>query len=205
MAKKKKICLTDEEIERAGAAWARGDAAPAIKIKLNWKQAGEVLGSASDVLNVVHNVLKESEQFNSDLNVLAETYGKVQSIIQAWKEEAKLLFNAAENVGIADVDKLAEHIRNNPPSAGAIALLILVVQDKYKQKSAIAAADARHSQPGGSRDLKRQIQEKWAEGNCSSRDICAEQEYSGLGFGSLKAARNALIKTPNPNPWPAKR
>jgi hypothetical protein len=58
------------------------------------------------------------------------------------------------------------------------------------------------------RKLHKAIRAKWATGNYSSRDVCAEQEYSGLGFGSFKAARNALINkngiVPDPDPWPAK-
>ena len=45
----------------------------------------------------------------------------------------------------------------------------------------------------------------WSSGKYTSRDICAEQEYSSLGFNSFKAARNALIGTPDPAPWPAKK
>lgn len=67
-----------------------------------------------------------------------------------------------------------------------------------KSGNAKKAADARHNKPGGSRDLKSQIQTIWASGKYSSRDVCAEEEWRGLGFGSFKAARNALIRTPNP-------
>ena len=56
--------------------------------------------------------------------------------------------------------------------------------------------DVRHSKPGGSRELRDKIREVWASGKYSSKDICAEEEWRGLGFGSLKAARNALINIP---------
>ncbi len=45
---------------------------------------------------------------------------------------------------------------------------------------------------------KDDIRLAWASGKYTSRDICAEQEYSSLGFNSFKAARNALINTPPP-------
>tara|TARA_R110002073_G_scaffold331990_3_gene517319 strand:- start:259 stop:771 length:513 start_codon:yes stop_codon:yes gene_type:complete len=61
--------------------------------------------------------------------------------------------------------------------------------------------DASHAE---ARKRADKIKEIWATGHYSSRDICAEEEYSGLGFGSFKTARNALINTPDPSPWPAK-
>jgi hypothetical protein len=60
------------------------------------------------------------------------------------------------------------------------------------------AADAKYNQPNGSRERAKKICEMWATGTYTSRDICAEQEYDGLGYGSFKAARNALKNTPNP-------
>lgn len=71
-------------------------------------------------------------------------------------------------------------------------------------KAGKKAADARHDAPGASRDLASQMRATWATGNFSSRDMCAEDSWRGLGFGSYKAARNALINTPDPSPWPAK-
>lgn len=64
--------------------------------------------------------------------------------------------------------------------------------------NARAAADARHSKPGGSREKRRQICAAWASGKYSSRDICAEQECAALGM-SFSTARKALIGTPDPN------
>lgn len=52
---------------------------------------------------------------------------------------------------------------------------------------------------------KDEIKRIWSEGNFASRDICAEENYAALKFGSQKAARNALTNTPNPDPWPAKK
>lgn len=51
---------------------------------------------------------------------------------------------------------------------------------------------------------KKRIQQAWASGKFTNRDICAEQEYAGLGFDSYKTARNALKRTPDPFPWEAK-
>ena len=59
------------------------------------------------------------------------------------------------------------------------------------------AADARHSQPGGSRDKKDAIRTAWASGKFASRDRCAEEECAFLKM-SLSAARRALRNTPEP-------
>ena len=64
-------------------------------------------------------------------------------------------------------------------------------------RNARAAANARHSRPGGSRDKRRQIQEIWKTGKYSSRDVCAEQESAALGM-SFSSARKALRGTPDP-------
>lgn len=79
-------------------------------------------------------------------------------------------------------------------------------QEAKRERSAAGkrAVEARYTKPNGTRDKQKSIRATWATGKYTSRDICAEQEWSGLGFGSFKAARNALTGTPNPNPWPAK-
>ncbi len=72
-----------------------------------------------------------------------------------------------------------------------------------KSNEARRKADVLHDQPGGSRELARIIREIWAEGNFKDREACADQEWQAIGFGARKTARNALINTPNPHPWPA--
>ena len=62
-----------------------------------------------------------------------------------------------------------------------------------------SAADARHNQPGGSRDKQQQIREIWATGKYSSRDRCVEVECAELDM-SISAARKALRNTPAPEP-----
>lgn len=79
-----------------------------------------------------------------------------------------------------------------------------------RAKEIISTAHKQAAKKGGDakaaklKDPKENIRKAWASGNYTSRDICAEQEYSSLGFKSFKAARNALKGTPPPNPWPAK-
>jgi hypothetical protein len=67
----------------------------------------------------------------------------------------------------------------------------------WRKQNAKAAANARHNQPGGSRDKQRQIREIWATGKYSSRDLCAEEECAALGM-SFSAARKALTNAPKP-------
>lgn len=59
------------------------------------------------------------------------------------------------------------------------------------------AADIRHSKPGESRDKKKAIQDAWASGKYSSRDVCAEQECAALNMAP-GTARKALRNTPEP-------
>lgn len=75
---------------------------------------------------------------------------------------------------------------------------------QYKSERAKHAADKRHSMPGGARDKEREVKEAWASGKYESRDICAEQECGGLRW-SFKSARNALVGTPEPKNWYAKK
>lgn len=70
-------------------------------------------------------------------------------------------------------------------------------QEDLLAQNARAAANARHSKPGGSRDKRRQIRAIWSTGKYSSRDICAEQECAALGM-SFSSARKALRGTPDP-------
>ncbi|MBU1664281.1 MAG: hypothetical protein KKG92_02635 [Gammaproteobacteria bacterium] len=72
-----------------------------------------------------------------------------------------------------------------------------------KRNQARVAAIALHSKPGGSHEKQEAIRARWATGNFSTRDICADEESSAIPM-SRKSARNALIGTPDPDPWPAK-
>jgi hypothetical protein len=68
----------------------------------------------------------------------------------------------------------------------------------WRTQIAKAAANARHTRPGGSRDKQRRIREIWATGRYSSRDICADEECAALGM-SFSAARKALTNAPVPS------
>lgn len=67
---------------------------------------------------------------------------------------------------------------------------------QWREQTARKAANARHDQPGGSREKQQQIREIWATGKYSSRDRCAEEECAALDM-SYSAARKALRNTPD--------
>ncbi len=69
---------------------------------------------------------------------------------------------------------------------------------EWRQKNAREAANARHDQPGGSRDKQRKIRELWATGKYRSRSECAETEHERLGM-ALTTAIDALKNTPKPD------
>ena len=71
-------------------------------------------------------------------------------------------------------------------------------QEKYRQEKARGAALARHSSPDGSHAKRDRLQEIWASGKYTSRDICAEQECGNLGV-SFSTARRYLYGTPEPS------
>lgn len=70
---------------------------------------------------------------------------------------------------------------------------------EWRSRQAMAAADARHGKPGGSRDIRQQMRAIWSSGKYTSRDRCAEEECAALGI-SYSTARKALRNTPEPKP-----
>lgn len=68
----------------------------------------------------------------------------------------------------------------------------------WLKNKAKAAAEARHSKPGGSRDIKAQMLALWASGKYTTRERCAEEECAALGI-PYSTARKALVNAPNPD------
>lgn len=97
----------------------------------------------------------------------------------------------------ARVSKTKASTKKRIASVGAEQEQLEVGTPQWRKQTAKAAADARHSQPGGSRDKQQQIREIWASGKYSSRDRCAEEECAALDM-SYSAARKALQNTPDP-------
>lgn len=78
------------------------------------------------------------------------------------------------------------------------ASVVEVKMEKYKITTRTrAAANIRHSRPGGSREKQEKIRQIWATGKFTSRDKCAIQECDALEM-SYEAARKALRNTPDP-------
>lgn len=116
---------------------------------------------------------------------------------------------AREGVGIAiDLYVLAQHCpapklkastKNHVglPKGEDKGACLDVGSREWREQTARNAANAKHDQPGGSRDKQQRMRELWATGKYSSRDRCAEEECAALNM-SYAAARKALRNTSNP-------
>lgn len=135
---------------------------------------------------------------------------KIQEIIR-WQETFGQMTEAADIVDLVDnlsgeepdFDKAEDWLESNRNELTAEKLRNIVYAAMLQGVSNCMRKVSleRHAE---NHQLAKNIISIWASGKYSSRDVCAEQEYSGLGFGSFKAARNALINTPDPSPWPGK-
>jgi len=70
-------------------------------------------------------------------------------------------------------------------------------RDAQRKIVAKKGGEALHSKLDGSREKRRLIQEAWASGKYTTRDICAEEECGALKM-SFSTARKALRNTPEP-------
>ena len=113
-----------------------------------------------------------------------------------------------ENAALAILEDADEKLLRK---MAAQSLVEYVINSQNLARYAIKMESAYRASEGGKGKAKKldlakeEIKKLWAEGNFSTRDRCAEESYSSLGFESLKTARNALQNTPDPNPWPAKQ
>jgi hypothetical protein len=76
-------------------------------------------------------------------------------------------------------------------------LSTLQAEIKIRSQWGKAAAMARHQAPGGSHDMKSEMEKAWMSGNYLSRNQCATENHKRLGI-EQKTARNYLINTPKP-------
>lgn len=97
----------------------------------------------------------------------------------------------------ARIPKTKESAKKRIASVDTEQVKLEVGTPQWRKRTARKAADARHSQPGGSREKQKQVREIWATGKYSSRDRCAEEECAALGI-SYSTARKALQNTPDP-------
>lgn len=138
------------------------------------------------------------EYFEHAMRQVAPDIQRIAQNAEAWKSEAAALFDALHATHLSQAEK---YIRDHPPSAGAIAFLILLAEDKFKSEQGVRGARAAHSVH---HDKTRQIREIWASGKFATREVCADEEHEALGI-SRETARKYLRGTPSPNPWPAKK
>jgi hypothetical protein len=68
---------------------------------------------------------------------------------------------------------------------------------EWRSQNAKKAINARHDQPGGSREKQESIRKIWATGKYTSRERCAEEECAAMNI-SFTSARKALRNTPDP-------
>lgn len=85
--------------------------------------------------------------------------------------------------------RYAGHNRKEPKSG--------IGSADWRSERARNAANARHSQPGGTLDKQQKIRTEWATGKFRTRDECAEIVCNQIGV-SFSAARKALRNTPEP-------
>jgi hypothetical protein len=64
-----------------------------------------------------------------------KSHEKIHSDFQGWKAEAMVLLQAAENTTFANINQLEVHLRSNPPSAGAIAILVIEVVERERERA----------------------------------------------------------------------
>lgn len=100
------------------------------------------------------------------------------------------------------MEEIVMFLTANPPSPQVVYLMMVKAQKASQVEAAKKGGNGKASKL---KVPKEALIKAWSSGNFRSRDICAEEEYSSLGFASLKAARNTLVGTPDPNPWPAKK
>ncbi|OIR08985.1 hypothetical protein GALL_89800 [mine drainage metagenome] len=116
-----------------------------VKIKLNMNQLNlKQIGNTTQELRQkiraeiekLDSEEKHSEPLISAWADLLTSTDSIHSEFQAWETEANALFQAAENLQFGNINLLEAYIRSNPSSAGAIALLLFVVRNKFKSDSA---------------------------------------------------------------------
>ena len=145
-------------------------------IKIN-QQADRYL-ERIEFLNLSHQRLQE---------MMAMQWAKAEFFLEKLKSEQELSAAEAGSIALQLTTSLVPFVFD---------YMEKTITKKNKERGK-QAADARHSQPGGSRDKQHQMRQIWASGKYSSKDICAEQECAALGV-AFSTARKALRNAPLP-------
>lgn len=168
-----------------------------------WHTTGELL---ADVLARLLEVSRTASTAANDREWVVGTLKgrKHKSLVTLRASDGLQLSLAGHAVPLADVLTFD----GNTLAVDKGALLRLIDDDAqepasgvgspaWRKQKAKAAAHARHSKPGGSREKQDRIRAAWASGKYTTRDICAEQECAALDM-SFAAARKALRNQPDP-------
>lgn len=156
----------------------------------------------------------KTEDLRQARSEYAEQRLRLEAQIQKWKNvssptaldlalkeqrlaELRAEYDRVESELLVAAARATEQANDKEPPVPNAQTPHCVGSPEWRRQVARKAADARHDQPGGSRDKQRQILESWASGKYSSKDVCAEQECGALGM-SFSAARRALKNAPKP-------
>lgn len=115
-------------------------------------------------------------------NPIAEEHDRRSALacFLAGFEVAKLAIATADTPALSSIDEFEKDARSRSARKAA----------RAKARTAKARADA--------------LRAVWATGRFSNKELCADQEWSALGFGSRVTARKALLNAPDPLNWSAK-
>jgi len=129
---------------------------------------------------------------------LEEAYESQQQFLGVYEDQLSILHDLLEKQ-ISVTHQLGEISELKELAIGTRRLLEGQAEGRDAQRKIVArkGGEALHSIPGGSRDKRRLIQEAWASGKYTTRDICAEKECGALKM-SYSTARKALRNTPEP-------
>jgi len=150
--------------------------------------------------------VEEQADFLREQNLTKEQLLKLAANFTVWAKYLEFLYQDLEEneMGRRRLEEKGQEIQRQRQAVN-LANNVSKIKKFYLQKGMAeqkkvlgkSGADALHNKPGGSRDKKAAIQNAWASGKYTSRDICAEQECATLGM-SFSAARKALRGTPAP-------
>lgn len=119
---------------------------------------------------------------------MAANFLRLISVDDNDSENIDALCSAFKLVGLVNAMIGNDRTKNTCPTCIGMEYVSFLAREK---------ANAVHDKPNGSRAKRKAIQDLWASGKYTSRDICAEQECAALEM-SFSTARKALRGTPNP-------
>jgi hypothetical protein len=132
-----------------------------------------------------------------DVGDLAAENEKLVELLNRKRNHAGMLSNASLPAYVRQ--NIANSIREHYPNdESAFIYTQVIAKEQQASKRGRAAADALHSQPGGSRDKRQAMLNSWASGKYTTRDMCAEEECAGIGLSFSKARKHLIGTADNP-------